>query len=118
MNDILDYPLVTISVVNLNGKDYLGECLSSIKEMEYPMDKIEIIVVDNGSTDESGEFIKENYPDIKIIKNSKNMGFAYANNQAAKKAGGEYIAFLNNDMKVDKDWLAELLKPIYRNKET
>ncbi len=115
MKDILDYPLVTISVVNLNGKDYLGECLSSIKEMEYPMDKIEIIVVDNGSTDESVEFIKENYPDIKIIKNSKNMGFAFANNQAAKNAAGQYVAFLNNDTRVDRNWLIELLKPIYCN---
>ena len=115
MKDILDYPKTTISIINLNGKDYLGECLASIKEMEYPMDKLEIIVVDNGSTDGSVELIKENYPDIKIIKNSKNMGFAYANNQAAKNAAGQYVAFLNNDTRVDRNWLIELLKPIYCN---
>src|SRR3989304_6619877 len=115
MKDILDYPLVTISIANLNGRSYLGQCLDSIKEMEYPMDKIEIIVVDNGSIDGSVEFIKGNYPDIKIIKNSKNMGFAYANNQAAKNAAGQYLAFLNNDTRVDRNWLIELLKPIYNN---
>src|SRR3972149_10077140 len=115
MKDILDYPQITISIVNLNGKNYLGPCLDSIKEMEYPMDRIEIIVVDNGSTDGSAEFIKKNYPDIKIIKNSKNMGFAYANNQAAKNAAGQYLAFLNNDTRVDRNWLIELLKPIYNN---
>src|SRR4030066_99285 len=115
MKDILDYPKTTISIINLNGKDYLGECLASIKEIEYPMDKLEIIVVDNGSTDGSAEFIKENYPDIKIIKNSKNMGFAYANNKAAKNADGQYVAFLNNDTRVDRNWLIELLKPIYCN---
>src|SRR4030066_519206 len=115
MKDILDYPKTTISIINLNGKDYLGECLASIKEMEYPMDKLEIIVVDNGSTDGSVELIKENYPDIKIIKNSKNMGFAYANNQAAKNGAGQYVAFLNNDTRVDRNWLIELLKPIYCN---
>ncbi len=118
MKDILDYPKITISIVNLNGKDYLGECLASIKEMEYPMDKTEIIVVDNGSIDGSVEFIKENYPGIKIIKNSKNMGFAYANNQAAKNASGQYVAFLNNDTRVDSNWLIELLKPIYCNNIT
>ena len=118
MKDILDYPKITISIVNLNGKDYLGECLASIKEIEYPMDKMEIIVVDNGSIDGSVEFIKENYPGIKIIKNSKNMGFAYANNQAAKNASGQYVAFLNNDTRVDSNWLIELLKPIYCNNIT
>ena len=45
------------------------------------------------------------------------MGFAYANNQAAKVAKGEYVAFLNNDTRVDKNWLIELLRPIYKNKE-
>ena len=118
MKDIFDYPLISISIVNLNGKNYLGACLASIKEMEYPMDRVEIIVVDNGSIDGSVELIMKNYPDIKIIKNSKNMGFAYANNQAAAEASGEYIAFLNNDMKVDKSWLIELLRPIYKDKET
>jgi len=118
MKDILDYPQITISIVNLNGKNYLGQCLDSIKEMEYPMDRIEIIVVDNGSNDGSVEFVKLNYPEIRIIKNDKNMGFAYGNNQAAAEASGEYIAFLNNDMKVDKNWLIELLRPIYKDKET
>ncbi len=118
MKYISDYPKITISIVNLNGKDYLGPCLDSIKEIEYPMDKIEIIVVDNGSVDGSVKFVKENYPDIKIIENSKNMGFAYANNQASKNAAGEYVAFLNNDTRVDRNWLVELLRPIYCNNVT
>ncbi|MFZ3085161.1 MAG: glycosyltransferase family 2 protein, partial [Candidatus Hydromicrobium sp.] len=104
-------------VVNLNGKGYLGECLDSIKHLNYPSDKIEVIIVDNGSRDGSVEFINSNYPETRVIQNNKNMGFAFANNQAARAAKGEYVAFLNNDTRVDKDWLLELLKPIYRDKE-
>lgn len=117
MKDILTYPQVSISVVNLNGKVYLGECLDSIKHLNYPSDKIEVIIVDNGSRDGSVEFINSNYPETRVIQNNKNMGFAFANNQAARAAKGEYVAFLNNDTRVDKDWLLELLRPIYRDKE-
>jgi len=117
MRDILTFPKISVSIVNLNGEKYLKGCLNSLKELNYPQDKLEVIVVDNGSTDKSLSLVKSNYPQVKIIKNSKNMGFAYANNQAAKAATGEYIAFLNNDTKVDKNWLIELLRPIYKDKE-
>jgi GT2 family glycosyltransferase len=53
-----------------------------------------------------------------VIKNDFNKGFAVANNQGARAANGEYIAFLNNDTKVDANWLIELLKPVYKDKET
>ncbi|GAI52771.1 unnamed protein product, partial [marine sediment metagenome] len=100
-----------------NGKDYLEQCLDSIKKLDYPEDKLETIVIDNASSDDSVNFIKSNYPLVKLISNDKNMGFAFANNQAAKAANGDYIAFLNNDTRVDKNWLIELLRPIYKNKE-
>lgn len=117
MRDILTFPEISISIVNLNGEKYLKDCLDSIKKLNYPQDKLEIILVDNGSTDKSLNLVSSGYPQVKIIKNGKNMGFAYANNQAAKAAKGEYVAFLNNDTRVDKDWLLELLRPIYMDKE-
>jgi len=117
MKDILTYPQVSISIINLNGREYIGGCLDSIKKLNYPSEKIEIIVVDNNSTDDSVKFIKSEYPEVKVIQNKKNMGFAFANNQAAGAAVGRYVAFLNNDTTVDKDWLIELLKPIYMDKE-
>lgn len=117
MKSILTFPEISVSIVNLNGEKYLKGCLDSLKELNYPQDKLEVILIDNNSTDKSLDLVKSGYPYVKIIKNSKNMGFAYANNQAAKAAGGEYIAFLNNDTRVDKNWLIELLKPIYKDKE-
>jgi len=117
MADITDYPLISIAIVNLNGKDYLKDCLSSIGDLDYPADRIETIVVDNGSSDGSIKLLKSGFPSVKIIKNGKNLGFARANNQAAENAKGEYIAFLNNDTKVDSQWLTELLRPIYGSSE-
>lgn len=117
MKEIYSYPLITISIVNLNGHDYLKDCLDSIKDLNYPEKEVEIIVVDNGSTDGSVEFINTNYPEVKIISNKHNLGFAKANNQAAREAKGDYVAFLNNDTKVDKDWLTELLRPVYGSDE-
>lgn len=117
MADIMDHPLVSISIINLNGKNYLKDCLESLGELNYPGDKIEILVVDNGSTDDSVKFIRDRFPQVKIIQNSKNNGFAEANNQVAEQAKGKYIAFLNNDTRVDKNWIIELLKPIYKNRE-
>jgi GT2 family glycosyltransferase len=84
MKDILAFPEVSISIVNLNGEKYLKECLESIKGLNYPPDKLEVIIVDNGSTDKSLDIVRSVYPESKLIKNSKNMGFAYANDQAAK----------------------------------
>ncbi len=111
------YPKISIAIVNLNGKSYLKDCLGSLKQLDYPAEKVEIIVVDNNSSDGSAGFLSSNYPEVKVIKNRKNVGFARANNQAAEIASGEYIAFLNNDTKVDKKWLIELLRPVYRDPE-
>ncbi|MEE8324390.1 MAG: glycosyltransferase [Candidatus Humimicrobiaceae bacterium] len=118
MRDILEFPLISIAIVNLNGKDYLENCLQSIRKLDYPDDKIEVVIVDNGSSDSSISYLESEHKQVRLIKNDKNMGFAYANNQAAGAAKGEYIAFLNNDTRVDSKWLIELLKPIYGDKET
>ncbi len=117
MKDILDFPLVSVAIVNLDGKEYLGRCLDSIKKLDYPPDRLEIIVVDNGSTDSSVELIESGYSKVRLIKNDRNTGFAAANNQAAEAAKGEYIAFLNNDTRVDSRWLIELLDPVFEDKE-
>ncbi len=112
MDFTFPFPNVSIIIVNCNGKDYLKDCLNSINLLDYPNEKVETIVIDNGSTDDSVGFIKGNYSKVKIIENDKNIGFAPAINQGAKEAKGKYIAILNNDTRVDPQWLIELIKPI------
>lgn len=88
--------LLSIIIVNFNGEIFLKNCLESIKKYCCTID-YEIIIVDNHSQDKSVEIIENQYPEIKLFKNYKNMGFAAANNLGVTKAQGEYILLLNND---------------------
>ncbi|AAK80283.1 GT2 family glycosyltransferase [Clostridium acetobutylicum] len=106
------YPKVSFIIVNYNGLQHLKNCFSELKNLSYPSDKIEYIVVDNGSKDGSVEFLKKNYPAVKIIKNDSNEGFAKPNDDAAKIAEGEYLALINNDMKLDKNWLNDMFETL------
>ena len=110
-----DYPTVSIVIVNMNGKRHLFKCFTSIMKLNYPKDKIEVIVVDNASKDGSIEFIETHFKWVKLLKNAKNEGFAKPSDDGARVAKGEFVAFLNNDMKVDKDWLIELINTIQKN---
>jgi GT2 family glycosyltransferase len=105
------FPLVTIIILNWNGKKDTVECLDSLKEITYP--NYEITLVDNGSVDGSVEFVKKKYPEVEIIESIKNLGFAEGNNVAIRKAverGTDYILMLNNDTVVDPEFLRELVK--------
>lgn len=103
---------VSFIIVNYNGIQHLKECFETLKKLEYPKEKIEYILVDNGSTDGSVQFMEKNYPYVNIIKNDSNEGFAKPNNDAAKIATGDYLALINNDMKLDKDWLNDMFKSL------
>jgi GT2 family glycosyltransferase len=103
-------PLVSIIIVNHNGKHLLLDCFKSLSYINYP--NYEIVLVDNNSTDNSLEFIKDNYPRTIIIRLEKNYGYAEPNNIGAKKANGKYLLFLNNDTKVTPNFLNELVHAI------
>jgi len=100
-------PLVSVIIVNYNGKHYLKQCLSSLSTQSYPA--IEIIFVDNGSSDGSVEYVRKEFPSVRIIVSKKNLGFAKGNNIGIKEARGELIATLNNDTEVTPRWLEELV---------
>lgn len=101
--------LVSVVVLNWNGGELLKKCLESLqKNTEYP--DYEVIVVDNGSEDGSQELVRKDFPDIRLIENEKNLGFAKGNNRGIKAGEGEYIFLLNNDTEVTKGWLTELVK--------
>lgn len=98
---------VSIIIVNYNGAAHLKDCLGSLKAVDYPKDKLEVIVFDNGSTDDSLSIVRKIYPSATVIENPKNLGFAAPHRIASDIAKGDVLAFLNNDMKVDKRWLKE-----------
>ena len=86
---------VSIIIPHWNGIDILSECLISLFKTKY--DSYEVIVVDNASTDGSQSWVKNTYPQIKLIENKKNYGYAGGCNLGALEAKGEYLVFLNND---------------------
>lgn len=97
---------LSIIIVSYNTKDLLIDCLQSI--YKYPVDfEFEVIVVDNHSIDDTVTTLKQYFPLIRLIKNSQNIGFAAANNQAAKKARGRKLLFLNSDTAVKKNALQD-----------
>jgi GT2 family glycosyltransferase len=100
-------PLISVVIPNLDGMKYIPACLGALQKQTF--DAFEVIIIDNGSTDDSVEFIQNNFPQTIIIKNQRNLGFAKANNQGISAAKGKYIATLNNDTEVDKDWLKNLV---------
>jgi len=102
---------VYIIVLNWNGKDDTVECVRSLRKISY--DNYKIIVVDNGSEDDSVFEIKKNFPGTKIIENKKNLGFAGGNNIGIKYAmenKADYILLINNDTTVNEDFLLELVE--------
>jgi len=99
--------MLSIIIVGHNNKDLIIDCIKSIREDTSLKDK-EVIVVDNGSTDGSQEAFKK-LQEIILIENKENLGFAKANNQGIKRAGGGYILLLNSDTIVKKGSLGKLL---------
>jgi len=102
--------LVSIILSNYNGLKHLKECFDSLNNISYK--NVEILFIDNNSTDNSVKFVREHYPRVKILQNKKDYGFAGANTIAASHASGKYITLLNIDTVVDENWLTELVKVV------
>lgn len=109
-----DKPKVAVIIVNWNGKDDTVECLKSLRRVSIFNYELSIIVVDNGSTNDSVEvFNKITDPSFKLIKSDTNLGFAGGNNLGIKTAledGADWVLLLNNDTLVDKGLIKELIK--------
>jgi GT2 family glycosyltransferase len=105
-------PLVSIIILNWNGKEHLRECLSSLDRLNYR--SVEILVVDNNSTDGSREWLSAQKK-ITLIANKENLGYAEGNNVGFQAARGVYCAVLNNDMVVDPGWLDEPVRVLEKN---
>ncbi len=113
MNEIT----LSVIIVNWNTSQLLKQCLTSLY-VNMPIAPVEIIVVDNGSADESVEMIKNNFPDVILVRNKDNLGFAKANNQGMKLSKGKYLALLNTDTQIDHDIFGNLINFLDRNNDT
>ncbi len=104
---------VSIVILNWNGKEFIFGCLDSVRKLKTENWKLETVVVDNASTDDSVEEIEKKYEDIKILRNQKNLGFAEGNNvgiRYALKNGADYVLILNPDTIIDENLVVQLIK--------
>lgn len=110
MTTVTKAPCVYVLVVNWNGRRHLEISVPSLLATAYP--QMEAVVLDNGSTDGSRRWLRERYPAVRLVALGRNLGFAAANNagiEIALEAGADYVALLNNDTRVEADWLAALV---------
>lgn len=108
-------PLVSVIVLNYNGKKHLETCLSSIKKTKYS--NFETILVDNGSSDGSVDFVRRRFKWVKVVVNEENLGFTEGNNIGYENSSGKYVVLLNNDTAVDPMWLSEMVKVLEKDKK-
>jgi len=105
-------PKVLLVIITYNAAEYLGDCLSSVARARYPRESFKVLVVDNGSTDGSVDFIRTNFSDVEVIVNEKNFGFAGGNNVGMRYAidhNFDYVYLLNQDTVVDADFINEVV---------
>jgi len=99
-------PEISLIVVNWNGKRLLGDCLSSLRQQTFR--DFETILVDNGSEDGSVEYVRAEFPEVKVVPLADNRGFTGGNIAGYEKASGELIVLLNNDTEAHPKWLEEI----------
>lgn len=107
--------VASVVIPNWNGKELLEDCLQSLFKQSFK--EFEVILADNNSTDDSLEYVKKFFPQVRIIRLNKNFGFARAINEGVRVSDAEYVVFLNNDTSVDKNWLKNLIKCVKNHPE-
>jgi GT2 family glycosyltransferase len=100
-------PTASIIIPHLNGRHHLDTCLTSLRRQTFP--DFEILLVDNGSTDGTQEYVRQNFPEVKLIELGQNRGFTGACNAGWQAAQGQFILLLNNDTEADPRWLECIL---------
>jgi GT2 family glycosyltransferase/glycosyltransferase involved in cell wall biosynthesis len=102
-------PPVSVIVVNWNGREHLEPCLSSLLASRYPEDRLEIVLVDNGSTDGSLDLVRARFPRVRPVALPENRGFTGGNVAGVEAATGDVLVFLNNDMRVEPEAVPRLV---------
>jgi hypothetical protein len=102
-------PNVSVIVLGYNGRGYLDACLSSVLDQELPRGDYGVLFVDNASSDGSAAFVRERFPDVRVVELERNYGFAEGMNRGVREAGGRFLALLNQDTVCHRRWLSELV---------
>lgn len=102
-------PVLSVCIANWNCRDMLRACLSSLLRQPQGV-PLEVVVVDNASSDAAADMVSAEFPEVRLIRNHENRGFAKASNQAAHAATGRYLLFLNNDTEVPAGAMARLVR--------
>jgi GT2 family glycosyltransferase len=110
-------PVLSVVLVNFNDAAHLPECLSSIEENARGID-LEVIVVDNASTDGSPALVAKRFPRVELIRNRKNEGFGRANNVAARQSHGEFLLIMNTDVILHSGALELLVEEMRTHSDT
>ncbi|HTE06415.1 MAG TPA: glycosyltransferase family 2 protein, partial [Planctomycetota bacterium] len=108
----MSLPSVSIVLVNLNGQHHFEKLFESLRAVDYPRELLEIVMVDNASVDGSVQWLDRNAADARTIVCRQNHGFAGGVNVGVEACQGEVLVFLNTDMRVEVNWLRELVAPI------
>ncbi|HWA74203.1 MAG TPA: glycosyltransferase family 2 protein [Polyangiaceae bacterium] len=99
--------LLSVVVVNWNSKGDLRDCLSSLRAQTHQ--ELEVIVVDNGSADGSADMVANEFPEVRLLRETDNLGFAEACNRGITASSGAWVAMLNNDAVAEPDWAKALV---------
>lgn len=105
-------PLASVIVLGWNGREYLEDCLSSVLDQDLPFDQYEVLYLDNGSRDGSAAFVRERYPQARVLELDRNYGYAEGNNIGFRETSGDFVVFLNQDTVAHRSWLRELIEAI------
>jgi len=115
MKKVENLPKVSIVFSNFNGGKEPLECLASIKKLNYPKNKIETIIIDNGSKDKSPEKIAGKFPEVNLIKLKKDIGLPASLNLGIKKSAGKYIFIANDDIVLEKNSIKNMVHFLEKN---
>ncbi len=111
----MSFPKVAVVIVHWNRKALLEKFLPFVVATKYP--NLEIVIADNHSNDGSQEFVRTNYPNITIVQNNDNYGYAGGYNHALKKVQADYYVLLNNDIEVNSNWIEPVIREMESNKK-
>lgn len=106
-------PIASVIIPHWNGRHHLDDCLNSLRRQT--VSDFETILVDNGSTDGSQVYLRDHFPEVRLLELGENRGFTGACNAGYAIAEGEFVLLLNNDTEVETDWLAEIIDAFRRN---